>query len=435
MALDKLGGEGVFAAEWEPGLNALYKQNFGITPWSDVNQLDDQKIADAIPEHDVLTAGFPCQPFSKSGRQQGFAHTEQGRLFFKVHDILRIRRPRRFILENVPNILYHDGGKTVQTIREMLEALDYSVDIRRLSPHQFGIPQVRERAYFVGSLDGLDGFEWPEPSNEPTNIGWALKPDESNTRTIPKQTLNAIDMWKDFLRRAPEEVKLPSFPIWAMEFRATYPYEQTTPPRVWARKRPRELDGHTGSFGFPLDGLTGRDQMPLIPSHSRRARDIAFPAWKQTFIRQNRAFYRANSAWIDPWLDEWQPWNFPSSFQKFEWNAQGGNRDIDDYVLQVRASGIRVKRPTTAPALIAMTNTQVPILGAHISGMNERRYMTPHECARLQSLDTIHLPASESAAYKALGNAVNAHVVGVIAEPLVAGLLAAANLEMTEAAA
>lgn len=189
VALNKLGGKGVFAAEWEPGLNALYDQNFGITPWSDVNQLDDQRIAEAIPEHDVLAAGFPCQPFSKSGGQQGFAHTEQGRLFFKVHDILRIKRPRCFVLENVPNILNHDGGNTVQTIREMLEALGYSVDIRHLSPHQFGIPQVRDRAYFVGSLDGLNGFKWPDPGNEPTDISWALQPHLGNPRPIPVQTI------------------------------------------------------------------------------------------------------------------------------------------------------------------------------------------------------------------------------------------------------
>lgn len=436
VALSKLGGEGVFAAEWEPGLNALYRENFGITPWSDVNRLDDERIAEAIPAHDVLTAGFPCQPFSKSGRQQGFAHTEQGRLFFKVHDILRIKRPRCFILENVPNILNHDGGDTLRTILEMLEDLGYSVDIRRLSPHQFGIPQVRERAYFVGSLGGLDGFKWPDPSSETTDIRWALQPHTESSRSIPAQTLRAIDMWKDFLHRSPEDIKLPSFPIWAMEFRATYPFEQTTPPDVWARESPRELDGFAGSFGFSLDGLSKSDQMQFIPSHSRREGDIKFPTWKKTFVRQNREFYRANRAWIDPWLKVWRPWDFASSFQKLEWNAQGGNRDIDDYVLQVRASGIRVKRPTTAPALIAMTNTQVPILGAHISGINERRYMTPRECARLQSLDSIRLPVSESAAYKALGNAVNAHVVGEIAEPLVSGLGAAAPEEaMTEAAA
>lgn len=121
VALAELGGQGVFAAEWEPTLNSLYKTNFGIAPWSDVSDLDsDAKIALEIPDHDVLTAGFPCQPFSKAGEQLGFEHTLQGQLFFKVFEILKVKRPRRFILENVPNILKHDNGNTLKTIKNKL---------------------------------------------------------------------------------------------------------------------------------------------------------------------------------------------------------------------------------------------------------------------------------------------------------------------------
>jgi len=423
VAMERLGGEGVFAAEWEPTLNALYTKNFLIPAWTDINTLEtDADIRREVPDHDVLTAGFPCQPFSKAGDQLGFKDTSQGNLFFKVLQILKVKRPRRFVLENVPNILRHDRGRTKETILRELRALGYAVEDERFSPHEFGIPQVRDRAYFIGSLDGLDGFEWPKKHKEPTDITSVLRHDVLTARAIPETTLHAIDMWGDFLHRSPASVKLPSFPIWSMEFGATYPYEDETPASVWDRRRSYGLSGlHVrGSFGLDLDGLRIAEQEQLIPSHSRRDGDFEFPRWKRTFIRQNRDFYAANASWIDPWLDLWKPWDLPSSFQKMEWNAQGEERDIDNFVLQVRASGLRIKRPTTAPSLIAFTQTQVPILGANLAG--GRRYMTPRECAQLQSLREIHLPESDLDAYRALGNAVNARVVEAIAEPLLAGL-------------
>ncbi len=408
----------MFAAEREPKLNALYKVNFGVDAWGDLNELSsDEIIATNVPDHHVLTAGFPCQPFSKAGDQQGFRDTDQGNLFFKVHDILRVKRPQHFILENVPNILKHDGGRTKVTIIRLLEELGYTVKVEHFSPHDFGIPQVRDRAYFVGSLQGLDYFEWPAKHKDPTEIQWVLRHKGQSTRVIPEQTLRAIDMWGDFLCRSPASLKLPSFPIWSMEFGATYPYLDETPAGVWSRRPSRGLSrmGFKGSFGQSLD-CPLVEQSARIPSHASRPGDFSFPQWKRNFIRQNREFYQSNRHWIDPWIAKWSPQSFPSSFQKMEWNAQGEERDIDNFVLQVRASGLRIKRPTTSPSLIAFTQTQVPILGANLAG--ERRYMTPAECAELQSLGSIQLPASDIDAYKALGYAVNARVVKAIAERL-----------------
>lgn len=423
VALNELGGRGVFAAEREPKLKALYKVNFDVDAWGDLNDLrGDQIISLNVPDHDVLTAGFPCQPFSKAGDQLGFKDTSQGNLFFKVHDILRVKRPQHFILENVPNILKHDGGRTSTTIIRLLEELGYSVAVEHFSPHDFGIPQVRDRAYFVGSLQGLDQFGWPSKHKGSTEIQWVLSDGGRSRRAIPEQTLRAIDMWGDFLRRSPTSLKLPSFPIWSMEFGATYPFQDETPAGVWVRRPVRGLSrmGFKGSFGQSLDCALD-EQAAKIPSHANRPGDLNFPKWKRTFIRQNREFYQANRHWIDPWIAKWNPQSFPSSFQKMEWNAQGEERDIDNFVLQVRASGLRIKRPTTSPSLIAFTQTQVPILGANLAG--ERRYMTPAECAELQSLGGIQLPASDIDAYKALGNAVNARVVKAIAERLLQGLI------------
>ncbi len=195
-----------------------------------------------------------------------------------------------------------------------------------------------------------------------------------------------------------------------MEFGADYPYADRTPFSVLSEKGTRGLTKFRGAHGVPLKQFKPEDRWAVLPSHAR-TEQLEFPKWKQNFIRQNREFYAGNRKWIDPWLPKVLA--FPSSLQKFEWNIKGGVRDIWRYVVQFRASGVRIKRPTTAPSLIAMTDTQVPIIGW------EKRYMTPKECAGLQSLGNLALPESRTRAFEALGNAVNAEVVGSIVANLV----------------
>lgn len=408
VALEALGGEAVFAAEWEPTLNALYEANFGLRPAGDISEVEIEQI----PSHDILAAGFPCQPFSKAGEQLGFEHTLQGQLFFKVAKIIEAKRPAYFVLENVPNLLRHRGGTTFAVILKQLRGIGYDVDARRYSPHHFGIPQVRDRVYIVGSLEGLHKFVWPDPDPTQTDIRSVLDDKPINARPVRGASHIALEVWDDFLRSAPSGLKLPSFPIWAMEFGATYPFADETPAALHDELGSKGLDQYRGSFGFPLDGLSTEDQMGRLPSHARR-KVYAFPKWKIDFIARNRQFYTDNKQWIDPWLQRSKLWTLASSFQKFEWNVQGGRRSVWAHVIQTRASGVRVKRTNTAPSLVAMTDTQVPIIGW------ERRYMTPRECARLQSLESITLPSSSAAAYRALGNAVNAEVVRTISSALI----------------
>ena len=408
LALKNLGGRCVFAVEWQGHLQDLYFENFGLRPAGDITAISPE----SVPNHDVLTAGFPCQPFSKAGEQLGFECTLQGNLFFNVAAILKAKKPSHFILENVPNLLKHDSGRTWIAIKRILEAdLGYDVRAERFSPHNFGIPQIRERVYIVGSLRGLKDFEWPATFKSETNIDAVLDKNPVDAKQLSAQVRECLSVWNEFLLATPSRVDLPSFPLWSMEWGATYPYQDTTPYAQKQRLGFDGLKGFKGSHGAAVGRLrTTEERWSALPSHARTPQD-QFPKWKQDFIRQNRAFYSQNKEWIDPWLPKIL--KFPSSLQKFEWNVKGGRRDIWEYVIQFRASGVRVKRRTTAPSLIAMTDTQVPIIGW------QKRYMTPKECARLQSLDGLmNLPHRPSQAFAALGNAVNSKVAERVASAL-----------------
>lgn len=134
VALSRRGHTCVFASEIDPILRSLYTQNFGIAPAGDVRQIDLSQV----PEFDVLCAGFPCQPFSKAGRQEGFDCERNGDLAAIIVDWLQKRRPPFFILENVPNLLKHDQERTWRWLSRSLRHAGYSIDARVLSAHQLG---------------------------------------------------------------------------------------------------------------------------------------------------------------------------------------------------------------------------------------------------------------------------------------------------------
>jgi DNA (cytosine-5)-methyltransferase 1 len=406
LALRELGHTCVFASEIDETLRETYKKNFKIEVAGDIRQV---KPGD-IPQHDIICAGFPCQPFSKAGSQKGFGYPGLGTLYGEIIKIIKYHHPKYIILENVPNFQNHKNGKTWETLESLLVAEGYGINIRKLSPHDFGIPQIRERIYIVGVKGGLGGFVWPTGSSKKNEISIKTILDKKprNATPISPKVKKCLNIWQEFLDQLPADEQIP-LPLWSMEFGATYPYENGNPLKL----KLGELQKFRGNHGVSLKPAKTRDSaLELLPSYAKNEEN-EFPDWKKNFIRKNREFYTKHKSWLDLWKTHII--EFPASFQKFEWNCYGEkSRKINRYLIQIRPSGVRVKRPTTAPSLVAMTTTQVPIIGW------EKRYMTPTECKRLQSMQKLkYMPESNNKAYEALGNAVNVDVVKRIAEALI----------------
>ncbi len=169
LAFQELGGKCVFTSEWNYFAQKTYETNFGEVPFGDITKVNEKEI----PDHDVLIAGFPCQPFSIAGvskknalgRSHGFEDETQGTLFFDIARIINEKRPKTFLLENVKNLVSHDKGNTFRVITKTLKELNYSIHFRVLDGKHF-VPQHRERIVIVGFnndyFEGKETFSFPE---------------------------------------------------------------------------------------------------------------------------------------------------------------------------------------------------------------------------------------------------------------------------------
>ena len=171
-AASRLGLKCVFACDIDGEARRAYKHNFGIEPAGDITAIHP----DAIPDHDILLAGFPCQPFSIIGAMRGFDDA-RGSLFFNLAEIIDAKRPEAFVLENVRQLSTHNRGKTLSKIIGVLSDLGYRADWRLLNALDFGLPQKRERTFIVGFLDHSTPFSWPETSSEAPSLDDVLEQD------------------------------------------------------------------------------------------------------------------------------------------------------------------------------------------------------------------------------------------------------------------
>jgi len=390
-ALEPFGGACVFASDIDEAAQKVYALNWTIHSQrkfdgsriaGDIVPLTEREVL--VPAHDVLVGGFPCQPFSKSGFQKGMEET-RGTLFWNILKILEARRPSVVILENVRNIAGPRHRHEWQTIIRSLRDLGYKVSDEPaiLSPHLLppekgGTPQVRERVFITGTHVGKDKA-WANSDIEPvvSNVpmyGWNterwdldkhLLQEDSEIQNIEKYTISAeeeyfLAVWEDFLQsifKAGKVKKLPGFPLWADDF----------------------------------------VQDPKLPK--------SLPAWKRDFLVKNSAFYREHRRVIDAWKRRHSNLDvLPPSRRKLEWQAQD-ETSIWNCIVQFRPSGIRVKKSTYLPALVAITQTSV------IAG--RKRRITPREAARLQGFsDSFDFGSQpDRLTYKQLGNAVCSGVV------------------------
>ncbi len=158
LGFESVGGKCVFSSEFDEDACKTYEANFGERPSGDITKIN----ASDIPDFDILLGGFPCQAFSIIGKKEGFANETCGTLFFDIERILKEKRPKAFMLENVRNLVAHDNGNTFKVIKEHLEALGYTVHAKVLNALDYGVPQKRERIIIVGFLKDIP-FEFPKP--------------------------------------------------------------------------------------------------------------------------------------------------------------------------------------------------------------------------------------------------------------------------------
>lgn len=161
LALTSYGAKCVFASEINESAANVYFDNFKMRPQGDIRKIKTKKI----PKHDIICAGFPCQPFSISGNQNGFKD-ENGKLFFQIIRIAKYHKPKMILLENVTNLFTHNGGKTIETVEERLEKIGYSVYREVLCATNFSVPQARKRAYIIAFRDDLNIVKFDFPTKK-----------------------------------------------------------------------------------------------------------------------------------------------------------------------------------------------------------------------------------------------------------------------------
>lgn len=374
LALQEWSTELVLACDIDPYCKKVYIDNFNpINIFSDIKEIDENQI----PDFDLLCAGFPCQPFSKGGFQKGFSDN-RGTLFFEVVRILKAKKPKFIILENVSSLVTHDNGNTFQVITSELVKLGYLIPSNPLiiDTLDLGIPMYRKRIYipgirkeFIRNNRNLGKYilDMVKQSKLNSTIwDFILKEKVNDKYYLEEYQLNLLNMWDDFYKNI--DIKIIGFPIWT--------------------------DIFVNYFFYKIN----------LES---------FPEWKQKIIIKNLNLYMRNKTFILAWLKKYDnlKWIKNSSHKKFEWQAGENISSIWEGIIQFRPSGVRVKKSDVLSTLVAMNHPQ--IIGKY------KRYITPDEIKAFQGFPkNFKLIDNDNISRKQLGNTITITVAKIILKGL-----------------
>lgn len=382
QALNNLNFECVMASEINEKCHATYIKNYKMTPRGDITKIS----IDSIPQFDILCGGFPCQPFSKAGAQNGFKDS-RGNLFFDICKIIKQHNPKYIILENVRNLATHDKGNTWKVIKDTIKKLNYNTYETPLiiNTLYFGIPQSRERVVIMCKRKDLGELQdLPKPPKKQHSIKLIdIIENKAHTKyNISPKLKQTETVWNNFIKILRDnKIDIPKYPIWT---------------DWW------DSDGENTTVSKEDKTKTKEENKKLITKKQK-----AFYKKYTNWIDKNRAFYKKHNHLLKEWLINSRVDNvlWSGAVRKMEWQAGDEYLTMNEVLWSPRGSGVRVKNLNYSPTLVAMAS-MIPIYGP------QSRQLTPRECARLQSFpENFIIDADDNQAYKQFGNAVNVTMI------------------------
>ena len=355
QALNKLNAKCVLACDIDKSCREVYYENYKLMPVENVKTINEKEM----PDFDIVCAGFPCQPFSNGGKKKTF-DDERGLLFDEIMRIAKEKKPRFMFLENVKHILKVSNGEVIEYIKTKIHNIGYKLQIFEISPHNYGIPQQRERVYFVcvrnDIYNGKD-IELPGFKGEIKMSNYLDEKEKIDKKYfINGDVLNVLEAWDEMVKQFDSGEKIS--------------------PTIMIN------DAYKNYTDSEFN---------------------EFPDWKQEYITKNKPLIEKYKNEFNEWYKKYNKiLQRREIYGKLEWQTGviQDNDSIFNHFIQIRQSGIRVKKSKYFPTLVAIS--QIPIYG------KEKRYITPRECARLQSFpDSFILAKDDKHSYKQLGNSVN----------------------------